>query len=188
MDQYIWEHVANYLQDCLEKKKRILPISVNISRVDFYRENLYDYFVNLLDSHKLSAKYMELEVTESAYVTDEEVIYDTLEQLQQAGFSILVDDFGSGYSSFGMMKNAPVDVLKLDMEFLRDIDNNDRGKTIVKHMVEMAKELVLPVIAEGVETAEHVELLREIGCDYAQGFYYSKPVSLEEYDNMVQEE
>lgn len=188
MDQYIWEHVATYLQDCLEKRKRILPISINISRVDFYRENLYDYFVNLLDTHKLSAKYMELEVTESAYVTDEEVIYDTLEQLQQAGFSILVDDFGSGYSSFGMMKNAPVDVLKLDMEFLRDIDNNDRGKTIVKHMVEMAKELVLPVIAEGVETAEHVELLREIGCDYAQGFYYSKPVSLEEYDTMVQEE
>ncbi|MCM1258172.1 MAG: EAL domain-containing protein [Roseburia sp.] len=188
MDQYVWEHVAEYLQSCMANKKRVLPISVNVSRVDFYRENLLDYFVNLLDSHKLSAKYMEIEVTESAYVTDEEVLYETLEQLQQAGFSILVDDFGSGYSSFGMMKNAPVDVLKLDMEFLRGIDNNDRGKTIVKHMVEMAKELVLPVIAEGVETAEHVELLREIGCDYAQGFYYSKPVPLEEYDEMVQGE
>ena len=87
-----------------------------------------------------------------------------------------------------MMKKAPVDVLKLDMEFLRGIDKNGRGKTIVKHMVEMAKELVIPVIAEGVETQEHVELLREIGCDYAQGYFYSKPVPLEEYDRMVQGE
>lgn len=188
MDQYIWEHVALYLQNCMERGNRVLPISVNVSRIDFYRDNLYVHFVKLLDSHKLSSKYMELEVTESAYSTDEEILYHTLEQLQRAGFSILIDDFGSGYSSFGMMKKAPADVLKLDMEFLRGIDKNGRGKTIVKHMVEMAKELVIPVIAEGVETQEHVELLREIGCDYAQGYFYSKPVPLEEYDRMVQGE
>lgn len=188
MDHYIWENVAKYLHDCMVNKKRILPVSVNISRVDFYRDNLYDHFVNLLEKYDLSAKYMELEVTESAYATDEEVLFHTLEQLQKAGFTILIDDFGSGYSSFGMMKKAPVDVLKLDMEFLRGIDKNGRGKTIVKHMVEMAKELVIPVIAEGVETIEHVVLLQEIGCDYAQGFYYSKPVPLEEYDKMVQGE
>ncbi len=188
LDQYIWEHVARYLRNCMERGARVLPISVNVSRIDFYRDNLYVHFVKLLDTHKLSAKYMELEVTESAYATDEEVLFHTLEQLQRAGFSILIDDFGSGYSSFGMMKKAPVDVLKLDMEFLRGIDKNGRGKTIVKHMVEMAKELVIPVIAEGVETQEHVELLREIGCDYAQGYFYSKPVPIEEYDRMVQGE
>ncbi len=186
MDQYIWKNVAVYLENCVKERKRVLPISVNASRIDFYRDNLYEHFTDLLKEYHLASKYLELEVTESAYTKDEDVIYSTLEQLQRAGITILIDDFGSGYSSFNMMKQAPVDVLKLDMEFLRGLDGNGRGKTIVKHMVQLAQDLMIPVIAEGVETREHVELLQEIGCDYAQGYYYSKPVPLEEYDRMVQ--
>lgn len=186
MDQYIWKKVAGYLDECVRNGKKVLPISVNASRIDFYRENLYTHFVDLLKEYNLASKYLELEVTESAYATDEDIIYTTLEQLQDAGVTILIDDFGSGYSSFNMMKEAPVDVLKLDMIFLKDIDKNGRGKTIVKHMVQLANELMIPVIAEGVETKEHVELLQEIGCDYAQGYYFSKPIPIEEYDRMVQ--
>lgn len=186
MDQYIWKQVAQYLENCVKTNKKVLPISVNASRIDFYRDNLFEHFTDLLKEYNLAAKYLELEVTESAYATDEDIIYTTLEQLQNAGITILIDDFGSGYSSFNMMKQAPVDVLKLDMEFLRDLDRNSRGKTIVKHMVQMANDLMIPVIAEGVETEEHVELLQEIGCDYAQGYYFSKPIPLDEYDCMVQ--
>lgn len=186
MDQYIWKKVAMYLDDCVSQGKKVLPISVNASRIDFYKDNLYEHIIELLKEYNLASKYLELEVTESAYATDEDVIYTTLEQLQDAGVTILIDDFGSGYSSFNMMKEAPVDVLKLDMMFLRDIDSNGRGKTIVKHMVQLANELMIPVIAEGVETKEHVALLQEFGCDYAQGYYFSKPVPLEEYDHMVQ--
>lgn len=186
MDQYIWKNVAEYLENCVKESKRVLPISVNASRIDFYRDNLYEHFTELLKEYNLASKYLELEVTESAYTADEDVIYSTLEQLQKVGMTILIDDFGSGYSSFNMMKQAPVDVLKLDMEFLRGLDEGGRGKTIVKHMVQLAQDLMIPVIAEGVETKEHVELLQEIGCDYAQGYYYSKPVPLEEYDKMVQ--
>lgn len=186
MDQYIWKKVAMYLDDCVCQGKKVLPISVNASRIDFYRDNLYEHIIELLKEYNLASKYLELEVTESAYATDEDIIYTTLEQLQDAGVTILIDDFGSGYSSFNMMKEAPVDVLKLDMVFLKDIDNNGRGKTIVKHMVRLANELMIPVIAEGVETKEHLALLQEIGCDYAQGYYFSKPIPLEEYDHMVQ--
>ncbi|MBO5372405.1 MAG: EAL domain-containing protein [Lachnospiraceae bacterium] len=186
MDRYIWKKVAGYLDDCVRQGKKVLPISVNASRIDFYRDNLYEHFIDLLKEYNLASKYLELEVTESAYATDEDIIYTTLEQLQDAGVTILIDDFGSGYSSFNMMKEAPVDVLKLDMVFLKDIDKNGRGKTIVKHMVQLANELMIPVIAEGVETKEHVELLQEIGCDYAQGYYFSRPIPIEEYDHMVQ--
>lgn len=188
MDQYIWEHVVAYLKESFQAGKRVLPLSINVSRADFYRENLYEYFTKLMQSYSLPYKYLELEVTESAYSVNEDIIYDTLEQLQGDGFCILIDDFGSGYSSFNMMKEAPVDLLKLDMIFLQGIDKNGRGKTIVKHIVSLSKELSIPVIAEGVETQEQVDFLREIGCDFAQGYFYSKPVPLEEYDRMVQAE
>lgn len=137
MDQYIWKNVAEYLENCVKESKRVLPISVNASRIDFYRDNLYEHFTELLKEYNLASKYLELEVTESAYTADEDVIYSTLEQLQRVGMTILIDDFGSGYSSFNMMKQAPVDVLKLDMEFLRGLDEGGRGKTIVKHMVQL---------------------------------------------------
>ena len=150
-------------------------------------ENLVGIFKNLIKKYNLPKHLLELEITESAYIDNPEYIIEVTKALQREGFVILMDDFGSGYSSLNMLKNLPVDVLKIDLKFLDSVDSSGRGGNILNSVVRMAQWLDIPVIAEGVETRNQVDFLKSIGCNWVQGFYYSKPVPVNEYEDRVAE-
>lgn len=181
LDKYIWEETCRLIWRWLKDGYDVKPISVNVSRVDLYDPGLVDFLVDLRERYEIPHDLLELELTESAYTNDPIQIIQVTDRLKEAGFTILMDDFGSGYSSLNMLKDVHVDVLKLDMGFLRSQDQSGRGGNILSAVVGMAKSLKLYVIAEGVEFLEQVEFLRSIGCYRVQGYYYSKPLPTEEY-------
>ena len=185
LDQYIWEHTCQFLRHCRDMGYPVYPVSVNLSRISLYYVDTVDILTGLIHKYELRPENLELEVTESAYTQDGGRMYKVLEKLQSLGFKILMDDFGSGYSSLNMLKEAPVDILKMDMYFCMGSDCKNRGKRILTSIVEMAKQLEFKVIAEGVETEVQLGILREIGCDYAQGFYFYKPMGLTDYTNLI---
>ena len=132
---------------------------------------------------------MQLEITETVYTEEKQVIYSIISELQEAGFKILMDDFGSGYSSLNMLKDAPIDVLKLDMAFMRNLDNeNERNNIIVESIVELSKKLNISVVVEGVESEKQVNFLKSIGAEVIQGYYFSKPLPQKEYARVLDEE
>ena len=188
LDQFVWEETCRLLRKWQDEGNEPFPISVNVSRVDLYNANLVDILYSLVQRYDIPARLLELEVTESAYMDNPQRLIEVTKRLQSMGFVILMDDFGSGYSSLNMLKDMPVDLLKLDLKFLdSNRDHAGRGGNILNSIVRMAKWLKLPVIAEGVETQQQAEFLRFIGCDYAQGYYYSHPVSVEEYEHLLAE-
>ena len=131
---------------------------------------------------------MQLEITETVYTEEKQVIYSIISELQEAGFKILMDDFGSGYSSLNMLKDAPIDVLKLDMAFMRNLDNeNERNNIIVESIVELSKKLNISVVVEGVESEKQVNFLKSIGAEVIQGYYLSKPIPTDEYEKLIEE-
>lgn len=187
LDKYVWERACQLLREDMDKGRPILPISVNVSRIDLYSPNIVQVFENLIRKYRIPPRYLELELTESAYVENPQQIIEIAKQLQGKGFPILMDDFGSGYSSLNMLKDMPVDILKIDLKFLADSDKEDngRGGNILNSVVRMAKWLHIPVIAEGVETQQQADFLRTIGCECVQGFFYSKPVPVDVYEGLV---
>lgn len=185
LDFYVWEQVCALLRRWIEAGIQPLPISVNVSRVNIYTPNLVERICALTEKYGIPNRLLQLELTESAYTDDPEVMMDTIKGLQEQGFLILMDDFGSGYSSLNVLKNLNVDILKLDMKFLADAEIPGRGEDIVSSVIRMSKRLCLPVVAEGVEKGEQVEFLREIGCDYVQGYYFARPMPVEEYESLL---
>ncbi|MEG1932441.1 MAG: EAL domain-containing protein, partial [Pygmaiobacter sp.] len=185
LDGYVWERTCQVLQGWLAAGAHPLPVSVNISRVNFYDPTLCDRLVALVKQYELTPNLLELELTESAYTENPQQLIAVTKELQRNGFVILMDDFGSGYSSLNMLKDVPVDILKIDLGFLECNANAGRGCNILSSVVRMAKWLDIPVIAEGVETCEQVNFLRGIGCNSAQGYYYSKPVPQDVYDALL---
>lgn len=181
LDKYIWEETCRLLWQWQREGLDVKPISVNVSRVDLYDPGLVDFFIDLRRRYDIPNELLELELTESAYTNDPLQIIQVTDKLKDAGFAILMDDFGSGYSSLNMLKDVHVDVLKLDMGFLDSSDQSGRGGNILNAVVGMAHNLNLQIIAEGVENKEQVEFLRSIGCYMVQGYYYSKPLPAEEY-------
>ena len=182
LDLFMWEKAAQQL----EKWKRVgrdnLFISVNISTKDFYLINVHEVFRDLSEKYDFDTRNLKLEITESALMKDVRKVVKTMDELHALGFDIEIDDFGSGYSSLGMLKDIHADILKIDMIFLQDTENTERSTTILKNVISMSKELGMPVITEGVEKKEHVDFLRHAGCDMFQGFYVSKPISVENFE------
>ena len=170
VDKFIWEESCRYLRKWLDEGREVHPISVNVSRIDLYTPKLVQHLVNLREKYQLPSQYLELEITESAYTEDPEQIITITRQLREAGFVILMDDFGTGYSSLNMLKDIQIDVLKLDMGFLKSSDYSAKGGNILTAILKMAESLKMQTIAEGVETKEQVEFLKKIGCRYVQGF------------------
>ena len=190
LDYYVWEKTCQLLRYLKDKDGSVLPISVNVSRVNFYRTNLVSNLLKLIEKYNLETKDLQLEITETVYTEDKQVIYSIISELQEAGFKILMDDFGSGYSSLNMLKDAPIDVLKLDMAFMRNIDmdnENERNNIIVESIVELSKKLNISVVVEGVESEKQVEFLKSIGAEIIQGYYFSKPIPVEEYEKLIQQ-
>lgn len=185
VDKFIWEESCRYLRKWLDEGREVHPISVNVSRIDLYTPKLVQHLVNLREKYQLPSQYLELEITESAYTEDPEQIITITRQLREAGFEILMDDFGTGYSSLNMLKDIQIDVLKLDMGFLKSSDYSAKGGNILTAILKMAESLKMQTIAEGVETKEQVEFLKSIGCRYVQGFYYSKPLPVGEFEKLI---
>ena len=185
VDKFIWEESCRYLRKWLDEGREVHPISVNVSRIDLYDPKLVQHLVNLREKYQLPSQYLELEITESAYTEDPEQIITITSQLREAGFVILMDDFGTGYSSLNMLKDIQIDVLKLDMGFLKSSDYSAKGGNILTAILKMAESLKMQTIAEGVETKEQVEFLKSIGCRYVQGFYYSKPLPVGEFEKLI---
>lgn len=182
LDYYVWEHACQLLRKWLDQGYKPLPVSVNVSRVSVYNPKLVDIICELVSKYQIPPELFELELTESAYTSNPVEIREAMAKLQKKGFTILMDDFGSGYSSLNVLKDIAVDILKIDMKFMDNTEIPGRGENILASVVRMAKWLEMPVIAEGVEKASQVEFLKSIGCEYVQGFYFARPMPVEEYE------
>ena len=182
LDLLMWEKAARQLEKWKKAGRDNLFISVNISTKDFYLINVHEAFQALSEKYDFDIRNLKLEITESALMKDARKIMKTMDELHALGFDIEIDDFGSGYSSLGMLKDIHADILKIDMIFLQDTENTHRSATILKNVISMSKELGMPIITEGVEKKEHVDFLRHAGCDIFQGFYFSKPISVENFE------
>lgn len=189
LDHYIWENVCMGLKNWIDRGNKPVPVSVNVSRVDIYTLDVVEVFKGLVNKYSLPAGLLEIEITETAYAEEYQMITKVAEDLRSSGFTVLMDDFGNGYSSLNMLKDVNVDVLKIDMKFL-DINEQSAGKGIgiLKAIISMARLVGLSVIAEGVETKEQVELLRELGCFYGQGYYFYHPMPVEEAETYLVDE
>ncbi|MBO4853173.1 MAG: EAL domain-containing protein [Schwartzia sp.] len=181
VDRFVWDEACKLLAYEKEHFGRVIPVSVNLSRLNFYDEKLVEYILGLIKQYGLEPWMLKLEITESAYTDNMHLLIDTVARFQKEGFKILMDDFGSGYSSLNMLRNMPVDILKLDMRFLEDIQNDARARAIVKNVVNLAKDIEMDVIIEGVETKEQLDFLKSIGCKNIQGFLFAYPMTKEDY-------
>lgn len=188
LDQYMWRRVCKLLRRWLDEGKQPNPISVNVSRVNIYNPQLVQIFKKLLTEYQIPAELLNLELTESAFMEDQDLIMRMMSNLHQLGFKIMMDDFGSGYSSLNVLKDMEVDYLKVDMKFLQDQEFNGKGEKVLTSVIRMAKWLHLPSIVEGVETLEQVDFLKCIGCEYAQGFYYARPMPVADYEAFIARE
>ncbi|MEG2174537.1 MAG: EAL domain-containing protein, partial [Oscillospiraceae bacterium] len=184
LDYYVWEQTCQWLHSWIEKGYTPFPLSVNVSRVNLYNPNLVEMLLELVNRYELEPALLNLELTESAYTDNPATMKKVMTQLQSHGFIVMMDDFGSGYSSLSLLKDIMIDVLKIDMRFLSVCEVPGRGENIIASVIRMAKWIGIPVIAEGAETAEQVDFLRSVGCDYVQGYYYARPMPIAEYEQL----
>ncbi len=182
VDYYIWEEAANFIRRCENTGITDCPVSVNVSRIHLQDHECQKVLEHILEKTKINRSLLELEITET--VNDQQISQKALE-LKEEGFKLLMDDFGSGYSSLNILLETPFDVLKLDKKFIENMMVSERGKLILEQVVTMAEKLGLGLLAEGVETKEQVEVLKTIGCDHVQGYYYAKPMPAEEFFQML---
>lgn len=186
VDMYIWDLVCSTIKKWMNEGIEIAPISVNVSRMDIESVDVPEIFSGLIEKYQIDPKYLEIEITESAFVEDTRILKNVARRLRSAGFVVLIDDFGSGYSSLNMLKDVQADVLKMDIKFF-DLNNTnyEKGVDIIESVLNMSRKMKLSVIAEGVETEDQIQVIKNIGLNYVQGFYYYKPMSVEEYEKMV---
>ncbi len=189
VDMYIWEQVCKTIRSWMDKGIELAPVSVNVSRVDIAAIDVPEFLNSLIEKYQIDRKYLEIEITESAFVEDTKHLKEMVQKLRTCGFTVLIDDFGSGYSSLNMLKDVQADVLKMDIKFF-DLDNTnyDKGVDIIESVLNMSRKMKLSVIAEGVETEEQIRVIKDIGLNYVQGFYFYKPMSVEEYEKMMKKD
>lgn len=188
LDRYVWAEAASKIKEWKDKYSITIPISVNVSRIDIFNPNLENILDELLKNNSIQSKDLLLEITESAYTDNSKQIIETINNLRNKGFMIEMDDFGNGYSSLNMLTTLPIDALKLDMKFIKNICLDKKSCRLVEIMIEISKMLEVPVIAEGVETKEQLDLLKEMGCDIVQGYYFSKPIPDNEFEELIKKE
>lgn len=184
LDDYMFETVCRKQRELLDAGKPIVPISVNLSRRHLYKPDFVEQYTALLAKYNLPFRCVQLEITESAVFENIDVLCQILEDLHQRGFTILMDDFGTGFSSMMMLKTVPIDILKLDKSFVDDI-GDPRGEKIIESIVALSHSLHIRVTAEGVETEEQYEFLKELGCDSIQGYYFARPMPEEQFEALL---
>ena len=185
LDFYIFERVCKFLADAKANDRKVLPVSVNFSRVHMHDLHFPQRLLALTQKYGVDPKDLEIELTESAFFVDTKNINKVVDMLHEYGFSIAIDDFGSGFSSLNMLKDSNFDTLKIDANFLDGFERGGKVGTVVTSVMRMAKWLGIPVVAEGVETREQVDFLRTLGCEMIQGYYYSRPIPREEYEMLL---
>lgn len=182
LDLFVWELAAQQLALWHEKGRDDLYLSVNISVQDQYYLDVYEVFTGLVEKYHIDPRMLKLEITETLFVSELENHKNMLERLQSYGFEVEIDDFGSGYSSLNILKDIKADVIKIDMGFLQETKNVDRSQSILRSLIRLVKQLHMEVITEGVETEQQVQELLEMGCECFQGFYFCRPIPLEEFE------
>ena len=185
LDLYIWREAAAQMRKWKEEKGIYVPVSVNVSRIDLFDPYLVDTLASIVKDNKLNNGDLLLEITESASMEDTNLIIEKANALRELGFKIEIDDFGTGYSSLSMINKIPLDALKIDMIFIRNAFTSQNDNQMIKIIIDIASYLKVPTIAEGVETKEQVEVLKALGCDLVQGYYFSKPVPSEEFERFL---
>lgn len=183
LDNFIWEKAAEKIKEWNAAGYEDYHISINISAKDFYYLDLYNVLTGIVGKYGIAPKHLNLEITETVIMSDVKMHMEILDRLQKFGFQIEIDDFGSGYSSLNTLKDIKADLLKIDMLFLRETDNQERSRKIFKFIITMAKALNMDVITEGVETEKQLDFLSGIGCEMFQGFYFSKPIPVDKFED-----
>lgn len=183
VDFYVFEEVCRQMREWKNQGKQLIKISVNFSRLHLYDPEFVDKLMEIAEAYGIAPAMLEIELTESAAYHEMDTLLAVMHKIKSAGFCLSMDDFGSGYSSLNLLRKMPVDVLKLDKEFLDDCagDDSSREKRIIAHVISMAKDLEITVLAEGVETARQKDFLKEYHCDLIQGYYYAKPMPTQQF-------
>lgn len=180
LDFYMLEKSCAFIKEWIDNGITPVPISINFSRLHLKNNNFVNDIARIVNKYQIPPKYIEIELTESTMLDNENMLINVLSHLHEYGFTLSMDDFGSGYSSLGLLKSLPVDSLKLDRTFFTEYNDLERAKTVISSMISMAKKLGICTVAEGVETREHIDLLNELDCDIVQGYYFAKPMQSEE--------
>ena len=188
LDQYVWDKACSILREWEDKGYPSIDISVNVSRADIYNADLEKILLHTTEKYHLPVSRLHLEITESAYTENPSQIINTVEHLRNLGFVIEMDDFGSGYSSLNMLNQMPLDILKLDMEFVQSETAKPVNQGILQFIMKLARFMKLNVVAEGVEIKEQLEHLKVIDCDFAQGYYFAKPMPCGDFEKLIKEE
>lgn len=187
LDYFVYDEVCKYIRKRIDNKQKVVRISMNVSRVHLFSiDGLVSYVKSLLTKYSIPPELLEFELTETVFTEKVDDTILLMSKLRGLGVLVSMDDFGSGYSSLNVLTKLPLDVLKLDKEFLDDFETDPDEKLIIPSIIDMAKKLKLSVVCEGVETNEQVNFLRDVGCDYAQGYYYSKPIPQEQFDELLE--
>ncbi len=185
LDEYIWEQACILLRSWLDRGLEPCPISVNMSRMHIHDPKLREKLVEMVRRYDLPPGLLEFELTESAFLENEEELFEAMRTLRRYGFRFSMDDFGSGYSSLNMLKSVVVDCIKIDRGFLNEEGTTERGRTVIRFSIALAQEMDIPVIAEGVETEEQAAFLLEAGCSRAQGYFYSRPLPVPDFEALA---
>ena len=188
VDNFVWNEVAVQIRKWKEQFGITVPVSVNVSRIDILDPSLESKLDNILKENGLSPSEYMLEITESAYSENARRLIEVVENLRKKGFRIEMDDFGSGYSSLNMITSLPIDILKIDMSFIRNMEKDERNMKLVELVIDIAKFLNVPTVAEGVETDSQLKTLKQMGCGIIQGYYFSKPVPAGEFSKFIEKE
>ncbi len=185
LDRYVWKEAAFQVARCKKLFGVSIPVSVNVSRIDLMEPDFVHEITGIMEEAGISPSEYYLEVTESAYTEDSDRIIEVVKELRSLGFKIEMDDFGTGYSSLNMLSSLPIDVLKLDMLFTKHIHENEKDLRMVELIMGIAKYFGLTVVAEGVETEEQYRLLKDVGVQVIQGYYFSKPLPDKDFEELI---
>lgn len=183
--RFVCERVCNDIYEWKKQGKKIVPVSVNLSRVELYQPDIVKFINKTIKMYNLSSDFIEIEITETVAINELNILKNVLNELRTYGFSISMDDFGTGYSSISCLRDMPIDILKLDKSFLGGIEHDERSRNIAKSIVSLAKSLDLVVIIEGVESKEQAELMKQFGCDLVQGFYFARPMPAKNFLDLL---
>ena len=188
LDRYVFEEVCRFLRQLLDMGQQPLPVSVNVSRLQFYEKDFVKNYVEIRDKYQIPPCLLEIEFTESVVFDNMNLLFGIVQELKEEGFSCSIDDFGKGYSSFGLLKSLPINVLKIDSLFFDEGEDKEKDMAIVQGIVELMRKLGIHTVAEGIERQEQVEFLERIGCDYIQGYFFFKPMPEKEFEHLITRE
>ncbi|MCC0632408.1 EAL domain-containing protein [Clostridioides sp. ZZV15-6388] len=183
--RFVFERVCIDLSKWEKQGKKLVPVSVNLSRVELYQPDIVKFINRTIQTYNIHSNLIELEITETVAINELNILKSVLNELRKYGFSISMDDFGTGYSSISCLRDMPIDVLKLDKSFLNGIENDEKSRNIAKSIVSLAKSLDLVVIIEGVESKKQAELMKQFGCDLVQGFYFARPMPVQNFMELL---